>query len=159
VLQRGLKDLVRAWSAGVAFAPVAGQGVERGDPDPGIGIVGHGDELAHGVGVDHVVEETAAALADARILVTQASTDRAYRILAAPQQLVIRRDGTLRVAQARDEGLVVGPGESEHGFSFQPYGGSGQRDYVFMHPPCRQQASRLLPASRVSRYPQVRTGR
>jgi hypothetical protein len=52
------------WSAPGAhvspFAPVAGQSVERGGPDPGVGIVGHGDELAHGVGVDQVVQETAA---------------------------------------------------------------------------------------------------
>jgi hypothetical protein len=64
-----------------------------------------------------VVEETTAALTDGRILVTEASTDRAHRVLVAPQQLVIGRDGTLRVAQARDEGLVVGPDESEHDFS------------------------------------------
>ncbi|HEY6294487.1 MAG TPA: hypothetical protein VIX15_02400 [Streptosporangiaceae bacterium] len=52
VLQRGLKDLACTRSAGAAFAPVAGQSVERGDPDLGVGIVGHGDELTHGVGVD-----------------------------------------------------------------------------------------------------------
>ena len=112
--QRRFEDLVCAWCAGAAFAPVAGQSVERGDPDPGVGIVGHSDQLAHGVGVDQVVEEAAAALADGRILVLEASTDRAHRVFAAPQQLVIGRDGTLRVAQARDEGLVVGPDESEH---------------------------------------------
>ena len=48
---------------------------------------------------------------------------------AAPQQLVIGRDGTLRVAQARDEGLVVGPDESEHDLSLQPHGESRQRDF------------------------------
>jgi hypothetical protein len=55
-----------------------------------------------------VVEETAAPLPDGRILVTQASTDRARRVCAAPQQFVIGRDGTLRVAQAGDEELVAG---------------------------------------------------
>jgi hypothetical protein len=39
--------LVRARCAGAAFASVAGQSVERGGPDPGVGIVGHGDELTH----------------------------------------------------------------------------------------------------------------
>jgi hypothetical protein len=76
-----------------------------------------------------VVEEATAAFTDSRILVTEASTDRAHRVLVAPQQLVIGRDGTLRVAQARDESLVVGPDESEHDFSLQPYGESRQRDY------------------------------
>jgi hypothetical protein len=80
VLQRGFEDLV---CAGVAFAPVTGQSVDRGDPDLGIGIVGHGDELAHGVCVDRVVEETAAALADGWIVVMQASTDRAHRVFCA----------------------------------------------------------------------------
>lgn len=47
MLQCGLKDLVCARSAGTAFAPVAGQSVELGDPYPGVGIAGHGDELAH----------------------------------------------------------------------------------------------------------------
>jgi len=103
--------------------------VERGGPDPGVGIVGHRYELGHRVGVDEVVEETTAALTDGRILVTETSTDRAHRVLVAPQQLVIGRDGTLGVAQARDEGLVVGPDESEHDFSLQPYGESRQRDY------------------------------
>ena len=37
----------------------------------------------------------AAALTDGRILVTEASTDRGHRVLAAPQQFVIGRDGTL----------------------------------------------------------------
>ena len=58
-------------------APVAGQSVERGYPDPGVGIVGHGDQLAHGAGVDQVVEETAAARTDGRILVLQTSADGA----------------------------------------------------------------------------------
>jgi hypothetical protein len=97
VLQRGLEDLICARSAGAAFAPVTGQGVERGDPDLRVGIAGHGDELPHGVGVDQVVEETAAAFTDGRVLVLQASTDGAYRVFAASQQLVIGRDGTLRV--------------------------------------------------------------
>jgi hypothetical protein len=74
--------------------------VERGGPDPGVDIVGHGDELAHGAGVDQVVEETAAALTDGRVLVLEAGADRAHRVLPAPQQLVIGRHGTLRVAQA-----------------------------------------------------------
>jgi hypothetical protein len=76
-----------------------------------------------------VVEETTAALTDGRILVTEASTDRAHRVLAAPQQYVIGRDGTLGVAQARDEGSLSVPDESEHDFSLQPYGESRQRDY------------------------------
>jgi len=81
VLQRGFEDLVCPWCAGVAFAPVAGQGVEHGGPDPGVGIVGHGDELAHRAGVGQVVEEAAAALADGRVLVMEASADRACRVL------------------------------------------------------------------------------
>lgn len=129
VLQRRFEHLVCTGCACVAFAPVAGQSVERGGPDPGVGIVGHDDELAHGVGVDQVVQETAAALTDGRILVMEASTDRAHRVLVAPQQLVIGSDGTLRVAQARDEGLVIGPDESDHDLSLQPRGGSRQRDF------------------------------
>ena len=89
VLQRGFEDLVCARGAGVAFAPVAGQSVERGDPDPGVGIADHGDELAHGFGVDQVIEQTAAALTQDRVRVLQASPDRAYRTRATPQQDVI----------------------------------------------------------------------
>jgi hypothetical protein len=89
VLQRWSEDLARARCAGVAFAAVAGQSVERGDPDLGVGIVDHGDERAHGFGVDQVIEQTAAALTHDRIRVPQASPDRAHRIRAAPQQLVI----------------------------------------------------------------------
>lgn len=90
-------------------APVTRQSVERGDPDPypGIGIVGHGDEDAHGAGVDQVVEETATAFANRRTLVAQARADGAHRGLAAPQQFMVGRDGTLRVAQARDEGVFI----------------------------------------------------
>jgi hypothetical protein len=47
VPQCGSENPVCSWCAGVAFAPVAGQGVENGDPDVGVGIVGHGDQLAH----------------------------------------------------------------------------------------------------------------
>ncbi|KUO20487.1 hypothetical protein AQJ91_14030 [Streptomyces dysideae] len=65
--QRGLKDPVRARCTGVALTPVAGQGVKGGDPAPGVGIVGHGDEHVHGIGVDQVVEEAASALTDRRI--------------------------------------------------------------------------------------------
>ena len=83
VPQCGPENLACSWCAGVAFAPVAGQGVERGDPDAGIEIVGHGDQLAHGVGVDEVVVEAAAALADGRIAVMEAGADRAGRVLAA----------------------------------------------------------------------------
>jgi hypothetical protein len=72
---------------------------------------------------------TAAALTDGRILVMQASADGARRVFAAPQQFVIGRDGTLRVAQAPDEGLVVGPDESEHDLSLQPGGESRQRGF------------------------------
>src|SRR6185437_3722198 len=61
------------------------------------------------------------------ILVLQASANGADRVFTAPQQFVISRDGALRVAQARDEGLVVGPGESEHDGSLRPRGGSRQR--------------------------------
>ena len=50
VPQRGLQDLVCTRSAGAALAPVAGQSVERGDPDPGVGVVGRGDELTPGNG-------------------------------------------------------------------------------------------------------------
>ena len=130
--QRGLENLASARGAGAAFAPVAadaGQGVERGRPDPGVGIVGHGDELAHGVSVDQVVEEAAAALTDGRILVMEASADRAHRVFVPPQQFVIGRDGTLRVAQARDEELVAGYDESEQDLSLQPRGESRQRDF------------------------------
>jgi hypothetical protein len=98
--QRGLENLASTRCAGVAFAPVAGQRVERGGPDPGVGIVGHGDELAHGVGVDQVVEEAAASRTDGRILVMEASADRAHRVFVAPPQLVIGSDGPLRIAQA-----------------------------------------------------------
>jgi hypothetical protein len=102
--------------------------VERGDPDLGVGIVGHGDELPYGIGVDQVIKETAAALTNGRILVLEASTDRAHGALIAPQQLMVGRDGTLRVAQARDEGLVVGADESEHDTMLQPPGESWQMD-------------------------------
>jgi hypothetical protein len=53
-----------------------------------------------------MVEETAAALTDGRILVLQASANGADRVFTAPQQFVISRDGALRVAQARDEGWL-----------------------------------------------------
>jgi hypothetical protein len=76
-----------------------------------------------------VVEEAAAAFTDGRILVMEASADSANRVFTALQQLVISRDGTLRVAQARDEGLVVCPDESEHDLSLQPRGESRQRNF------------------------------
>jgi hypothetical protein len=63
VLYRGFEDLASARCAGVAFAPVASQSVERGGPDPGVGIIGHGDELATEFGVVQVAKVTAAALA------------------------------------------------------------------------------------------------
>jgi hypothetical protein len=94
-------------------------------------MVPPGANQAHGVGVDQVVQETAAALTDGRILVMQASPDRAHRVLAAPQQLVIGSDGTLRVTQARDQGLVIGPDESEHGLSLRRGAGSRQRILAF----------------------------
>jgi hypothetical protein len=145
VLQRGSEDLVRARSAGAARAPVAGQGVERGDPDPGVGIVGHGDELAHRVGVDQVVQETAAALADGRILMPQASADRAHRVRVAPQQLVIGRYGTLRITQARDEGLIVGPDKPEHDVSLRPHCASRQRNFGTRARVCRTEPERPVP--------------
>lgn len=129
VPQRGFEDQARTWRAGIAFTSVARKSVERGDPDLGVGIVDHRDELTHGLCVDQVIEETATALTDGRILVMQASADGLHRVLTAPQQLVIGRDSTLRVAQARDESFVVGPDESEHDLSFQPYGNSRQRDF------------------------------
>ncbi|MFJ4199940.1 hypothetical protein ACIP2Y_09965 [Streptomyces sviceus] len=56
----GLQDPLRARRAGVAPAPVAGQGMERGDPDPGVGIAGHADQLVHGLGLHEMVERVAA---------------------------------------------------------------------------------------------------
>ncbi len=63
--QCGFEDPVRTRCAGVALAPVAGEGVEGCDSDPAVGVVGHGDEFVHGIGVDQVVEEATAALTDA----------------------------------------------------------------------------------------------
>jgi hypothetical protein len=48
--------------------------VEGRDPDPGVGVVGHGDGVVHGIGVDQVVEEATAAFADCRALVVQSGT-------------------------------------------------------------------------------------
>jgi hypothetical protein len=39
-----------------------------------------------------------------------------------PQQFVIGGHGTLRVAQTRGEGIVVGPDESQEDLSLQPRG-------------------------------------
>ena len=54
------RSQARAWNAAVL---------------PGDGIVGHGDELAHGAGVGQMVEEAAAALADGRVLVLEAGAE------------------------------------------------------------------------------------
>jgi hypothetical protein len=94
-----------------------------------LSMVPPGDELAHGVGVDQVVEETAAGLTDGRILVMEASRDGADRVCATPQQFVISRDGALWVTRARDEGLAVGSGESEHDPRFKACGESRQEDF------------------------------
>ncbi|GHE27954.1 hypothetical protein GCM10017771_42950 [Streptomyces capitiformicae] len=83
-MQRRFEDAVGARGAAVALAAVAGQGVEGGDPDPGVRVVGHGDEFVHGVGVDEVVEEAAAAFADGWVLVAEAGADGVQRVLAAP---------------------------------------------------------------------------
>ena len=104
-----------------------GQGLERGDPDPGVGT-GHGDHLAHGVGVDQVVEEAAAAFADGRILVLEASTDRALRSLGRaaaardrPPRHAAGRPGTRRAASlsvltnpSMTSSRRAGSGESRH---------------------------------------------
>jgi hypothetical protein len=47
----------------------------------------------------------------------QAGANGADRILLAAQQLPVGRHGALRIAQARDEGFVIGSHESEHGLS------------------------------------------
>jgi hypothetical protein len=62
--------------------------VERGDPDAGVGGVGHGDEFAHRLGVDQVAEKAAAALPDGWFLVRQAGADGAQRGLSASQQRI-----------------------------------------------------------------------
>jgi hypothetical protein len=118
VAQGRLQDEGGAGRARAAFAPVTGQGVEGGDPDLRVGVVGHGGKLLHGFGVDQVVKEAAAAFPDSRALMSQAVPDRGHRTLAAPQQRVIGADGALGIAQGFDESLVIGPGESEHGLSF-----------------------------------------
>lgn len=84
VPHRGVEDLTCARCAAVAFATIAGQSMERGDPDPGVGIVSHGDQLTHRLGVDQVVKKTAAALTNGRILVIEARMDGAHRVFAAP---------------------------------------------------------------------------
>jgi hypothetical protein len=43
-----------------------------------------------------VVQEAAAAFAAGRVLVLEAGADHACRVLPAPQQLIVGRDGTLR---------------------------------------------------------------
>jgi hypothetical protein len=118
VTQGWFQDEGGAGRACAAFAAVTGQGVEGGDPDLRVGVVGHGGKLVHGFGVDQVVEEATAAFPDSRALMPQAVPDCGHCTLAAPQQRVVGADGALRIAQGFDEGLVVGPGESEHGLSF-----------------------------------------
>jgi hypothetical protein len=53
----------------------------------------------------------------------------AGRVAAAPEQLVVGGDGTLRVAQVPDEVLVPAIGESEHPPSLPPPGGVRQRNF------------------------------
>jgi hypothetical protein len=118
VAQGWFQDEGGAGRAGAAFAAVTGQGVEGGDPDHRVGVVGHGRELVHGLSVDQVVEEATAAFPDSRALMPQAVPDRDHCTRAAPQQRVVGADGALRIAQGLDQGLVVGPGKSEHGLSF-----------------------------------------
>ncbi|UXX97348.1 hypothetical protein N7U49_46850 [Streptomyces sp. AD2-2] len=100
VVQGRFEDPVGARGAGVTLAPIAGQGMEGGDPDACIGVVCHEDEFVHRLGVDQVVEEAAAALTDGRILVSQAGADGAHRRFPAAQQFSVCRNGALRVAQA-----------------------------------------------------------
>lgn len=52
VAQCWFQDECGAGRACVVFAAVTGQGVEGGDPDLRVGVIGHGDELVHGFGVD-----------------------------------------------------------------------------------------------------------
>ncbi|MER6070090.1 hypothetical protein ABT187_14865 [Streptomyces sp. NPDC001817] len=103
--------------------------MERGDPDAGVGVVGHGDEFTYRVGVDQVVEKPAAALPDGKVPVVEAGPYGAHRVLPASQQLTVCHGGALGVAQARDQGCAVGPDESEHGLSVDLRGESGQRDF------------------------------
>jgi hypothetical protein len=85
VAQGWFQDEGGAGRAGAVFAAVAGQGVEGGDPDLRAGVAGHGGKLVHGLGVDQVVQEAAAAFPDRRALVLQAVPDCGHRTLAAPQ--------------------------------------------------------------------------
>lgn len=114
VRKRRSKDSVGAGRASIVLTPVTGQGVKRGDTHSGVGVVGHGDQLVHGLGVDQVIEQAAATLAHGGIGVVQARPDGAERILPAPQQLVIGRDSALRVAKAGDERIVVSSDKAEH---------------------------------------------
>jgi hypothetical protein len=50
--QGWFQDEGGAGRACVAFAAVTGHGVEGGDPDLRVGVVGHGDKLVHGFSVD-----------------------------------------------------------------------------------------------------------
>jgi hypothetical protein len=96
-----------------------------------------------------MLREAAAALTDGRILVMEASADR---VLVAPQQIVIGRDGTLRVAQAGDEGFVVGPDESEHELSFRSCDETWQRDFWAVRSSSCWRRPRMARSSSATRF-------
>src|SRR4051812_16845215 len=83
VTQCRFQDECGTGRAGVAFAAVAGQRVEDGDPDLRIGVIGHGDQLVHGFAVDQMVQESTAAFADSRALMLETASDRGHRVVTA----------------------------------------------------------------------------
>lgn len=119
VPQPRFKNPVRARRTGVPLAPVARQRMERRDPDLGIGIVRHRDQLPHRLHVHQMIEQSAAPLPNPRVPALQPRPNRRKRPVPTPQQLPVRRTNALGIPQTRNQSLVIGPDKSEHSLSIR----------------------------------------
>ena len=87
-----------------------------GEPDPLRRIIQGHDERGQAVGVHQVIEHPAAVLADLRVRVAKPAPRGGSRLLAQPQQALIRLEAAMRIRQRADKvgGLRVSgqPGET-----------------------------------------------
>ena len=85
------------------LAPVTREGMQRLDPDSGMGVGQHPQEVSERLRVGDMVEHLAALPPHGRILVRESPTDSSETFAWRRDETVVRIDAPVRVGQEADE--------------------------------------------------------